>query len=237
MKTIKLIRLLTVKTYILLIAISYPSIVAAGTVSIPGIGSFHQLKVTSYKEARFKSVIKQEYDFSCGSAALASLLTYHYDDPIDEKTVFESMYADGNQEKINREGFSMLDMKDFLQKRGYRSDGYQIGLDKIQDKAKIPAITLINTNGYSHFVIVKGITPTEVLVADPAQGSRVIDRNAFEKGWNGLVFIIKSHAELGRAHYNKAEEWNVRAKAPFGTALTNKGLAQFSMTLPGPLDF
>ncbi|MFD2228536.1 C39 family peptidase [Alkalimarinus sediminis] len=228
---------LIVRTCSLIAALQISSILSAGTVSIPGVGSFHQLKVTSYKEARFKSVIKQEYDFSCGSAALASLLTYHYDDPIDEKTIFEAMYADGDQEKINREGFSMLDMKDFLTKRGYRSDGYQIGLDKIQNKAKIPAITLINTNGYSHFVIVKGVTPTEVLVADPAQGSRVIEREAFEKGWNGLVFIIKSHAVLGRANYNKAEEWNVRAKAPFGTALTNKGLAQFSMTLPGPLDF
>ena len=94
--------------------------VNAGTVSIPGIGSFHKLNVTSYKEARFKSVLKQEYDFSCGSAALASLLTYHYADPVDEKTVFESMYDDGDQENINREGFSMLDMKHYLTPRGYR---------------------------------------------------------------------------------------------------------------------
>lgn len=226
------LRLITLVIITLVIPPSY-----AGSVSIPGFGTFHKLNITSYKEARFKSVIKQEYDFSCGSAALASLLTFHYEDPVEEKTVFEDMYENGDQEKINREGFSMLDMKNYLDKRGYRADGYQVGLDRIKNKAKIPAITLINSNGYNHFVVVKGVTQTEVLIADPAQGSRVISREEFERGWNGLIFLIKSHADLGRNNFDNPQEWKVRARAPFGTALTNKGLAQFSMTLPGPLDF
>ncbi len=214
-----------------------PAQVLSGSVSVPGFGTFHNVKVTSYKEARFKSVIKQEYDFSCGSAAVASLLTFHYDDPTTEKAVFEEMYRTGDQEKINREGFSMLDMKNFLERKGYRADGYQTGLDKLLNKARIPAITLINTNGYNHFVVVKGITQSEVLIADPAQGSRVMNRSEFERAWNGLIFIIKSHADIGRAHYDVPEEWSVRAKAPFGTALTRQDLAQFTVSLPGPLDF
>ncbi|MDF0678119.1 MAG: hypothetical protein P0107_03335 [Nitrosomonas sp.] len=28
----------------------------------------------------FSTVYRQQFDFSCGSAALASLLTFHYDD-------------------------------------------------------------------------------------------------------------------------------------------------------------
>jgi len=204
---------------------------------VPGFGSSHVVNVTSFKEARFKSVIKQQFDFSCGSAALASLLTFHYDEPVNEKEVFTEMYAKGDQDKINKEGFSMLDMKNFLEHRGYRSEGYQINLDMLHNKAKIPAITLISTNGYNHFVVVKGVNQSEVLVADPAQGSRVIDRSEFEKNWNGLVFIIKSHAELGRKNYDLKEHWKVRASAPFGTALKRSDLAQFTMNLPGPLNF
>jgi len=204
---------------------------------VPGFGSTHVFNVTSYKEARFKSVIKQQYDFSCGSAALASLLTFHYDEPVGEKEVFTEMYAKGDQDKINKEGFSMLDMKKFLEQRGYRSEGYQINLDMLHNKAKIPAITLISTNGYNHFVVVKGVTQSEVLVADPAQGSRVIARSEFEKDWNGLIFIIKSHAKLGRKNYDLKEHWDVRARAPFGTALTRSDLAQFTVNLPGPLNF
>jgi len=222
-------------TFALLIVSFTP--VFAGSVLVPGFGTTHLLNVTSYKEARFKSVIKQQYDFSCGSAALASLLTYHYDEPINEKEVFTEMYEKGDKDKINKEGFSMLDMKKFLEQRGYRSEGYQINLDMLQDKAKIPAITLISTNGYNHFVVVKGVNQSEVLIADPAQGSRVIARNEFEQDWNGLIFIIKSHAELGRKNYDLKDEWKVRAKAPFGTALKRSELSQFTLTLPGPLNF
>jgi len=222
-------------SFALLILIFPP--VFAGSVMVPGFGSTHVINVTSYKEARFKSVIKQQYDFSCGSAALASLLTFHYDEPVNEKEVFTSMYEKGDKDKINKEGFSMLDMKYFLEQRGYRSEGYQIDLDMLQNKAKIPAITLISTNGYNHFVVVKGVNQTEVLIADPAQGSRVIARREFEKDWNGLIFIIKSHAELGRKNYDLKDDWKVRTKAPFGTALKRSDLAQFTVTLPGPLSF
>ncbi|RYF14189.1 MAG: peptidase C39, partial [Oxalobacteraceae bacterium] len=37
--------------------------------------------VTSLIGRRFETVVRQQYDFSCGSAALATLLRYHYDDP------------------------------------------------------------------------------------------------------------------------------------------------------------
>src|SRR5690606_12380707 len=106
------------------------------------------VKVTSYKEARFQTVLKQEHDFSCGSAALASLLSFHYQDPVSEQQVFEAMFAAGDQERIRRQGFSLLDMRKYLSGRGYKADGFRIALDLLADKASVPAIVLINTNGY-----------------------------------------------------------------------------------------
>lgn len=41
----------------------------AGSVSLTNSGGTFGVRVTSIKEARFNNVIKQEYDFSCGSAA------------------------------------------------------------------------------------------------------------------------------------------------------------------------
>jgi hypothetical protein len=40
-----------------------------------------KVQVTSLREARFKTIILQQFDYSCGSAAVASLLTYDDDRP------------------------------------------------------------------------------------------------------------------------------------------------------------
>ena len=60
---------------------------------------------------------------SCGSASVATLLTYHYDHPIDEQTVFTGMWQAGDQERIQTDGFSMLDMKQYLAGLGYQAEG------------------------------------------------------------------------------------------------------------------
>ena len=61
-------------------------------VRLPHSGAY-SLRVTSLKEARFKTTIPQQYDFSCGSAALATLLTHHYARPVGEQEVLREMYA------------------------------------------------------------------------------------------------------------------------------------------------
>jgi|AGTN01.1.fsa_nt_gi Predicted double-glycine peptidase len=196
----------------------------AGTVSVP---------VVSMKEARFKGVVRQEHDFSCGSAALATLLTHHYGRPTTERDAFESMYAAGNHEAIQRFGFSMADMQRYLASVGFRAEGYRVSLDKLAEVG-IPAVTLINTHGYSHFVVIKGIKDGHVLVGDPAMGVKVLPRDAFEGMWQGVVFVIHDQAERARAHFNVAADWRIRPKAPTGAL---QGLATISVLRPGPFQF
>ena len=51
----------------------------AGSVDLPfQIGGAFSVPAVSIKEARFSAMVRQQYDFSCGSAALSTLLTYHY---------------------------------------------------------------------------------------------------------------------------------------------------------------
>lgn len=227
-----------IRSWTLIALSSVPLLPAlAGTVQIPGFGAPLDVKVTSYKEARFQTVLKQEHDFSCGSAALASLLSFHYQDPVSEQQVFEAMFAAGDQERIRRQGFSLLDMRKYLSGRGYKADGFRIALDLLADKASVPAIVLINTNGYRHFVLVKGVTPQRVLVGDPALGIRAMDRAKFEESWDGMVFLIRSHADLGRANFNLLHEWEIDGRPPFGTAFVNEGLSNFLLLLPRQHDF
>ncbi|MES1930383.1 C39 family peptidase [Salinisphaera dokdonensis CL-ES53] len=192
--------------------------------------------ITSVKERKFRTVLQQRYDYSCGSAALASLLTYHYDDPVQELAVFDGMYEHGDQAKIAHEGFSLLDMKQYLERRGYSSDGFRVSLDKLVEN-EIPAIVLLDRNGYLHFVLIKGVTAKQVLVGDPALGVRTFSRNEFEQMWNGIVFVVRSHRSLAKDSFNRREEWNLWVKAPLGESLPTPSLASFALLRPPRRDF
>ena len=199
-------------------------------------GAYIRYPVESYKERQFRSVIKQEYDFSCGSAALATLLNYHYDRPVAEHEIVNAMYVVGDQEKILREGFSLLDMKRYLESIGYRANGYRASLNKLKSVG-VPAIVLINQDGYMHFVVVKGVTRRLVLVGDPSLGMRVVDRRAFERMWNGIIFVILNDREISSATFNRKKDWHLRESAGFSfdAALNDQALANFTIyTTPTP---
>jgi predicted double-glycine peptidase len=192
--------------------------------------------VTSQKEARFKTTLKQRYDFSCGSAALATLLTFHYADPVGEEDIFQSMYDAGNQDKIKNEGFSLLDMKNYLSARGYKSDGFRTSLDKLKDVG-VPAIVLINNKGYEHFVVIKGVTATEVLLGDPSNGVRRMPRTKFETMWGGLLFLIWNKDEIAKKYFNQENEWRINPRPSMEFALARQELSNITWLLPGKNDF
>lgn len=175
----------------------------AGTLNVP---------VVSMKEARFTSTLRQQYDFSCGSAAVATLLTHHYGETVSEAEVFQVMFANGNRDKIRTDGFSMLDMKRYLDARGFPTIGIEASLDKLLE-AKVPAITLINENGYFHFVVIKGVRAGEVVIGDPAMGTRVLERAQFESfRVNDILLVVNERLDLAR--FNLATDWRVRPRAP-----------------------
>ncbi len=190
---------------------------------------------TSLKEIRFRTTLRQQYDFSCGSAALATLLTHHYGVPVSEQGVFEHMYAHGDQRKIRREGFSLLDMQGFLAARGLRADGFRLPLDKLADAA-LPAIVLISDKGYHHFVVVKGIAGGRVLVGDPSSGTRSMTLAAFDAIWTSkLLFVI--HGYRGAVRFNADGDWRAAPVAPIADSIMRQGLGPMTMPKHGPGDF
>jgi len=198
------------------------------------VGEGYNMRVTSLKEARFKTTVRQKYDFSCGSAAVATLLTYQYGYPMNEETVFYNMFTGGDQDKIRREGFSLLDMKRFLEKAGFQADGYELPLSKLEE-TQLPAIVLIVENGYHHFVVVKGVKDGRVLLGDPARGTRAISREHFEKVWDGsLLFVI--HNRTDQAKFNLAGDWRVAPLGPYWMGVDRDSLF-FKVMPPHAINF
>ena len=203
-------------------------------IAVPGSGQY-VVHVISLKDLKYARMIKQQEDFSCGSAALATILTYHYDFPISEHRILEAMYAEGDQQKIRKEGFSMLDMKRYLAKLGYQADGFIAPLEKLVSTST-PAIVLVLENGYKHFVVIKGMREGRILVGDPARGTRVVSRKDFDKiRVNDLVFVI--HGASLAAHFNTDKDWKAGPIAALSDGVNRDNLLTQTLLTHNPNDF
>lgn len=207
--------------------------VQAGEITPPS-GNF-TVKIKSIKELREARVIHQAYDFSCGSAAVATLLSHSYDTPTSEETAFKAMYDIGDQEHIRKVGFSLLDIKKYLSSRGYHADGYKLTIKQMQS-LDVPSLTLISPGGYNHFVVIRGLDNGSVIVADSQLGLRRIPLDDFEAIWNKIVFVIRDNVTKGRAHFNEVADMKALPRSPIShnrnSSYDYDGLSSLTINLP-----
>ena len=148
--------------------------------------------VRSLLEIRHQGVVVQQWDSSCGAAALATVLTYALKDPVSERTVAEGMLRRTNPLRVRvRGGFSLLDMKRFAENRGYSAAGFRdLSLHELLEMQS--PIVPIAEHGNPHFVVVRGLKEDGALdIADPAFGNRKISIERFTTVWqNGIGFIV-----------------------------------------------
>jgi predicted double-glycine peptidase len=159
--------------------------------------------VKSLLEMRRDRVVVQEWDLSCGSAALATLLNYQHGDPISEREIAKGLiereeYIENPALVRVRQGFSLLDLKRYVEERGYRGIGYgQLTLEDLIEQA--PIMVPINLHGYNHFVVFRGGLGNRVLLADPAFGNRTMLAAKFEHAWLDYPKFGKVGFVVGRA--------------------------------------
>ncbi len=197
---------------------SLPFAAAQAQVQIHTESADVSLKVTSWRDIPFRTVVRQQHDFSCGSAALATLLTFQYGRPTTEPEAFTEMYKVGDQAKIQKVGFSLLDMKNFLDAHGYQANGYRLTLEDIAQRGE-PVIALIDLGAYRHFVVIKGVAGDQVLIGDPALGLKIYKAADFKKVWNGVVLALYDTPNLKPGAFNLVSDWQPWARAPVGTIL------------------
>jgi predicted double-glycine peptidase len=143
--------------------------------------------VQSMMEQRSKRVMLQQWDISCGAAALGTLLRYQHGLNVTERDIAVAMMSRGdyvaNPNIVRvREGFSLLDMRRYVASRGLVGVGLgNMSMDDLIQKA--PAIVPIHRNGYNHFVVFRGLVGDRALLADPSFGSRTVTKNQFERLW------------------------------------------------------
>ncbi len=136
-------------------------------------------------------LVKQNYDYSCGSAALATLLNYQLGEAFTERQVIAGLMRYGDKEAIaGRRAFSLLDMKRFVDTLGYKGVGYTATIEDLQTLGR-PCIIPVTVFAYRHFVVFKGIHRGHVFVADPFRGNTSYTLADFEAHWyRNAIFVV-----------------------------------------------
>lgn len=145
--------------------------------------------IQSVRERKFVDLVQQKTDFSCGAAALATILRQAYWLDVDEQQIIEGMLAHADQDLVRTQGFSMLDMKRYVESLGMRARGYRVAADTLY-KIRIPVVVLMDIRGYKHFVVMQKVEKDWVYIGDPVLGHKRFKVEDFVKGWNGIIFAV-----------------------------------------------
>lgn len=149
-----------------------------------------KVQVEPLSNYKFKNIVRQAYDYSCGSAALTTLLDYYLGRNFQERHVMEGLLEYGETEKIvERRGFSLLDMKRLVTALGHPAGGFKATVDDLVE-LEHPAIVPIEYAGFKHFVIVRDVIDGRVFIADPAVGNISFSLSRFEEVWDRNVLFI-----------------------------------------------
>ncbi|KEF35028.1 hypothetical protein RDMS_03085 [Deinococcus sp. RL] len=123
---------------------------------------------SSYLTLRYHSVVGQTSDFTCGPAALATLLTHYYGRPVSEQTFTERSVADMQARgKEVVEGLTLLSLKNALNTENVPSAGYKLTLEQLREvmQAGLPVVAnVVYPKG--HYYLVLAVDDQNVLLAD-----------------------------------------------------------------------
>lgn len=165
----------------------------AGDVAFSGVlpnGALFNQQVESMQERKFRNLVRQHTDYSCGAAALATILRYAYNLEANEATVIEGMMGVSDPELVQQRGFSLLDIKRYVESLGMRGRGYRVNEERLRS-LRVPGLVLMDVRGFRHFVVLKQVRGDVVDLADPILGNRSIPVEEFLQSWpSRAVFIV-----------------------------------------------
>lgn len=154
--------------------------------------------VKTLKDIRDENVVKQRFDYSCGAAALATLMKYYLHNDIAEADVLKGIFTEMDAKELElrkKDGFSLFDLKRFSEKSGYKAAGFKIGMVHLQ-KLSGPVIVYITPKDYKHFAVLKGVRDDRVYLADPSLGNVRMSVHKFMDMWldanhKGIIFVVE----------------------------------------------
>lgn len=154
-----------------------------------------QVYVKNARELRNQNVVMQQRDFSCGAAALATIVNYYWKEDVGETAILVAIAVTLSREELQdriKNGLTLADLQRVSSKFGYQAVLGRLSVEKLSE-TKIPLLVGITVNGYEHFVVVRGADDRYVYIADPTMGNVRTPIAEFERQWqkNLALVVIK----------------------------------------------
>ena len=154
-----------------------------------------QLYVKNARQIRNENVVMQQRDFSCGAAALATILNYYWEENVSETYLLVLVAKLLTKEELRdrvANGLSLMDLKRVAQAGGYTAIVGKFSIERLGE-SKLPLIVAITVNEYDHFVVYRGRDENFIYLADPIRGKLRVPVATFVEQWqkNAILAVIK----------------------------------------------
>jgi uncharacterized protein len=153
----------------------------------------------NYKQLKELHIVMQQRDYSCGAAALATVLRYYWGDDIKEDLVLwhieQILTPEEMQDRIKK-GLAISDLRRAAVKMGYLSSIGKMSFEQLAN-SHVPLVVGISNNGYDHFVVYRGTDCQWVYLADPIRGNIRLTVPEFVCQWqkNTILVVAKKDQE------------------------------------------
>ena len=152
----------------------------------------YRKNLASWNGLKWENIIPQKYDYSCGTASLATLVSGYFGDLVLESMMLEALVASLSREEVDdriKNGFSLLDLKRAASLFGYEVTGVKLRPEAVF-QLKGPIIVILRESKWEHFVVLKGVHGDRAFLADPARGNMRLPLTAFYAQWDGTALVL-----------------------------------------------
>lgn len=181
-----------------------------------------RIPIKSWKTLRDARIVKQDLDYSCSAASLATLLNEFYGQSITEEALLKAM--DKGDLRASFE-----DMQKTLPQFGFKAQGFAASYEQLM-KLKAPVVVYLKHRKDDHFSVLRGIDENTVWLADPSLGNRTYSKTQFLEMWQTRG--DKDNAELeGKFLAVLPNNEGITAGDDFFTKTPNRQSAQATQQL------
>jgi predicted double-glycine peptidase len=132
--------------------------------------AFGLLPITSWKARRDQAIVKQGFDYSCGAAALATILHLYG----KQATELELLQAMDIQDGLT----SFEEMARVLPSLGFKAQGLAVSFEQLS-QLQVPVIAYLRLAGKTHFTVLLGTSKDFVWLGDPFWGNHLLSKTHF----------------------------------------------------------
>jgi predicted double-glycine peptidase len=143
--------------------------------------------IKSWIEFKNENLTRQDYDYSCGSASLSTILKYYYNLDISEKEILDTILESKGLNKEDKKEFedgdmtlSFFDLAKYTKDKGFKAIGLALDLESLK-KLKAPVILFVKIRKSEHFTIYKNMDKNYVYLADPNFGNIKVRISKFQE--------------------------------------------------------